>query len=105
VKSESTCVILPLYIHCCNEIFFCFCRVWSSSADSHGIHPAIVRLGLKYNNYTIIGSDARAAGLLSAFDQVNSIEFYFVSGCTKLLRAVMVIWGIYYTVKHVLPMP
>ena len=50
--------------------------MWNSGVEVQApaaIHPAVVRLGLKYNNYSIMGSDARAAGLLTAFDQVGVI--------------------------------
>ncbi|KAK7091967.1 translation initiation factor eIF2B subunit delta-like [Littorina saxatilis] len=47
-------------------------QVWHNlePGATHGIHPAISTLGLQYADYTIIGSNARAVGLLAAFQEV-----------------------------------
>ena len=60
---------------------FSLCSVWhgGDSGDTQAIHSAVVKLGLQYADYIIIGSNARATALLSAFQEVRRCRQHPVS--------------------------
>jgi translation initiation factor eIF-2B subunit delta len=39
------------------------------------IHPAIIRLGLQFSEFSIVGSNARCIATLTAFKKVSSALF------------------------------